>query len=91
MNVTIKPGAATQDAAQIDSIVNQIREDMKVLNDAINSTIPSGIQTNWSEELLNSWRQYYGGDVDSTLAEMAASATNLRMAVEKTLQYSNEM
>lgn len=91
MNVTIKPGVALQDATQIDSIVNQIREDMKTLNDVITNTIPSGIQTKWSEELLNNWRQYYGGDVDSAMAEMALSASNLRMAVEQVLQYSNQI
>lgn len=91
MNVTIKPGAALEDATQIDSIVNQIREDMKVLNDAINNTIPSGIQTTWGDELSRNWQQYYGSDVDEALVEMAASASNLRMAVDQILKYSNEI
>ena len=35
MNITINPGAATDDAAQIDSIVSQMEEDMQVLDSAI--------------------------------------------------------
>lgn len=90
MDLTIRPGAALQDATQVDTIVNQIKEDMRTLNDVITSTIPTGIQTRWAEELLNSWTHYYNSEIDSALEEMVESATNLRVAVEKVLQYSNE-
>lgn len=90
MNLTIRPGAALQDATQVDTIVNQIREDMKTLNDVITSIIPMEIQTNWSGELLNNWVRYYNSEVDSSLEEMTESATNLRTSVEKVLQYSSE-
>ena len=49
MNITINPGAATDDAAQIDTIVGQIEQDMQTLDAAIKRTIPDGIQTDWSE------------------------------------------
>ena len=35
MNLTINPGAATEDAAQIDSIVNDIESAMETLDAAI--------------------------------------------------------
>ena len=49
MNITITPGAATQDAAEIDSIVSSIESSMEVLDAAIKRNIPSGIETTWSE------------------------------------------
>ena len=48
MNIKINPGAATEDAAQIDSLVQTIEESMQTLDSAIKSTIPDGIQTDWS-------------------------------------------
>ena len=91
MNVTIKPGVALQDATQIDTIINQIREDMRILDETITNIIPEKVQTSWSEELLNGWKQYYNREVDVALEEMAVCATNLRMAVDKVLEYSNEI
>ena len=35
MNITINPGAATDDASQIDSLVQTIQESMETLNNAI--------------------------------------------------------
>ena len=35
MNITINPGAATDDAAQIDSLVSTMQESMEVLNNTI--------------------------------------------------------
>ena len=49
MNITINPGAATDDAAQIDSIVSTTEENMQTLDAAIKSAIPEGIQTTWSD------------------------------------------
>lgn len=91
MDITIRPGAALEDATQIDSIINQIRDDMKVLNDVINEVIPEKITTTWSDELSRNWHQYYGGDVETAMEGMSTSAANLRKAVEKALQYSNEI
>lgn len=88
MNITIRPGAATDDASQIDSIINSIRTSMEELNRIITSTIPSGIETDWSEEVLSNWNTYYGADVPAALEEMELSATNLRLAVEESLRYS---
>ncbi len=90
MNITINPGAATQDAAQIDKIVSEIQEDMATLNQAIENTIPEGIQTTWSETVKENWKKYYTGDIPAAMEDMKLSATNLRVAVNQALSYSKE-
>lgn len=90
MNITINPGAATDDAAQIDSIVSTMEENMQTLDAAIKSTIPEGIQTTWSDTVRSNWESYYGADVPAAMADMKLSATNLRLAVEQALAYDQE-
>ncbi len=90
MNITITPGAATEDAAQIDSIVETMERCMETLDGAIKRNIPDGIETSWSDEVKNNWCNYYSSDVPEAMAEMKQSATNLRMAVEAALKYSGE-
>ncbi len=90
MNITITPGAATDDAAQIDSIVSTMQEDMETLNNAIKSTIPDGIQTTWSDTVRNNWEGYYSADVPAAMEDMKLSAANLRLAVEQALAYDQE-
>lgn len=90
MNITINPGAATDDAAQIDSIVSQMEEDMQVLDSAIKRNIPDGIQTTWSDTVRTNWESYYTADVPQAMEEMKLSATNLRLAVDQALKYDQE-
>ncbi len=90
MNITINPGAATDDASQIDSIVSTMEENMQKLNAAIKSTIPEGIQTTWSDTVRTNWETYYGADVPAAMEDMKLSATNLRLAVEQALSYDQE-
>ena len=90
MNITINPGAATDDATQIDSLVQTMEESMETLNNAIKNTIPSGIQTTWSETVRENWETYYTADVPAAMEDMKLSASNLRLAVEQALQYSRE-
>ncbi len=90
MNITINPGAATDDAAQIDSIVSTTEENMQTLDAAIKSAIPEGIQTTWSDTVRTNWETYYGADVPAAMADMKLSATNLRLAVEQALAYDQE-
>lgn len=90
MNITINPGAATDDAAQIDSLVQSIEESAETLNNAIKNTIPSGIQTTWSETVRENWESYYTADIPQALEDMRLSATNLRLAVEQALNYDQE-
>ncbi len=90
MNITINPGAATDDAAQIDSIVSTMEENMQTLDAAIKSAIPEGIQTTWSDTVRTNWETYYGADVPAAMADMKLSATNLRLAVEQALAYDQE-
>ncbi len=90
MNITINPGAATDDASQIDSIVSTMEENMQTLDAAIKSTIPDGIQTTWSDTVRSNWESYYGADVPAAMEDMKLSATNLRLAVEQALAYDQE-
>lgn len=90
MNITITPGAATDDAAQIDKIVSDIEANLETLDAAIKRNIPNGVQTTWSDEVRNNWETYYSADVPAAMADMKLSATNLRMAVDQALKYSNE-
>lgn len=90
MNVTLTPGAATDDAVQIDQIVATIQEDMQTLDSAIKATIPDGIQTTWSDTVRSNWEQYYNSDVPAAMEDMKLSATNLRMAVEEVVAYDQE-
>ncbi len=90
MNITINPGAATDDAAQIDSLIQTIEESMETLDSAIKNTIPSGIQTTWSETVRENWENYYTSDVPSAMEDMKLSATNLRLAIEQALKYDQE-
>jgi hypothetical protein len=90
MNIKINPGAATEDAAQIDSLVQTIEESMQTLDSAIKSTIPDGIQTDWSEIVKSNWVNYYTADVPAAMEDMKLSAANLRVAVQQALDYSQE-
>ncbi len=88
--ITINPGAATDDAAQIDSIVSTMEENMQTLDAAIKSAIPEGIQTTWSDTVRTNWETYYSADVPAAMEDMKLSATNLRLAVEQALSYDQE-
>ena len=90
MNLTITPGAAIDDAAQIDSIVASIQNSMETLDGAIKNTIPDGIQTTWSETVRTNWEQYYSSDVPAAMEDMKLSASNLRLAVEQAQAYDQE-
>ena len=90
MNITINPGAATDDASQIDSIVSTMEENMQTLDAAIKSTLPDGIQTTWSDTVRSNWESYYGADVPAAMEDMKLSAKNLRLAVEQALAYDQE-
>ena len=90
MDLTIKPGAATDDAVQIDQIVAQIRSDMETLDAAMKRNIPNGIQTTWSERVSDNWNSYYNADLHTGMEEMETSATNLRLAVQASLKYDEE-
>ena len=90
MNIEIKPGAALDDASQIESIVSTIESSMAELNQIINRTIPAGIMTEWSEEVKGNWMHYYAGDIPAAMDSMKASARNLKVAVDEALAYSKE-
>lgn len=90
MNVTLKPGAATDDARQIDIIIQKISDSMAELDRAMNSAIPNGIRTTWSLSVKDNWDKYYTADIPATLDDMKLSATNLRLAIEEVIAYDRE-
>lgn len=91
MDLYIRPGAATDDAVQIDQIVSQIDRDMEVLNAAIANYISEGkIQIEWADNLKSNWQKYYTSDVPVAMEEMKKSAANLRLAVDETIKYAQE-
>ena len=88
MNLTIAPGAATEDVKEIEQIVNSIDESMTELNEIINRRIPSGVDTDWSNRLLENWTTCYNNSVQNAMEGMRLSATNLQMAVDAALEYN---
>ncbi len=90
MELTIKPGAATDDARQIETIVSGISDDMDELNRVFRDIIPEEINTSWSDTLLSNWNTYYQADIPEAMENMEYSATNLQLAVEKALAYDQE-
>ncbi len=90
MNITINPGAATEDALRIDEIVNNIEANMEVLDAAIKRNIPDGIETTWSDEVKTNWETYYSSDIPEVMQEMKQSAANLRLAVDQAVKYSGQ-
>lgn len=90
MNLTILPGAATEDATQIDKIVTEMQQQMDELNATIKRDIPDGVETTWSNTVRENWEGYYGADIPEAMEAMKLSAANLRLAVEQALQYDQE-
>lgn len=88
MNITIKPGAAIDDATQIKDIVGKIEESLIELDSKVKKNIPEGVSTDWSRELLENWNTYFKNDVPAALANMRLSAENLNKAVDAALAYS---
>lgn len=88
MNITIKPGAAIDDATQIKDIVGKIEESLIELDSKVKKNIPEGVSTDWSRELLANWNTYFKNDVPAALANMRLSADNLNRAVDAALAYS---
>ena len=86
--VIINTAAARDDAAHIESIVSQITNDLRQLEESINKYIPEYIQTSWSAHLKEDWTSYYGHEIPAAMEEMKLSAVNLQNAVNEALRYS---
>lgn len=87
MDVTIRENAALDGATQIDEIVSKIDETLATLNSVMHECIPEEVNTVWSNEVLDNWESYYLKDVENKMAEMKASAVNLRSAVDAVVKY----
>lgn len=88
MNVTINPGAALDDAKEIDTIVDNISDSLEKLDSVITNNFPENVNMDWSNELLEAWTKCYDSGIPTALEAMKASAANLRLAVENVLTYS---
>lgn len=89
-SIIIKPGAALDDAREIDSIIENVKNYMEELNNKINAYIPNELNTTWAENLKNNWTSYYSADIPEAMEEMKKSATNLRLAVDSALAFDQE-
>lgn len=87
-SIRINPNAALDDAQHIDTIIEDIDKEMNELDRVIKNTIPDGIRTDWSEKVRQDWQSYYNESIPEAMAAMKVSATNLRLAVDKAIQYS---
>ena len=77
MNLEIRPGAALDDAQEIDNIVGRMKAAMEELNTIIlNNMGPVG-----SEKPIST-------DLPATMDAMQLSASNLRQAVDAAVRYS---
>jgi len=88
MQLTIKPGAALEDAQQINSIVENIQRDMDELEKTIKSIIPERVRLDWADRLRANWEKYYTNEVPAAIADMKLSAYNLKKAVDDSVTYS---
>ncbi len=84
----IKPGAALEDAKQIETIVETIQECLRKLDECISKNIPNELETTWSKELDDAWQKSYKGSIQDIMDEMKSSATEVQKAVFKALDYS---
>ncbi len=87
MNLQINPGAALDDAQQIDSIVTSIQESMAELDAAMKADTT---EAEWADKVKSNWNNYYNADVANGMNDMKLSATNLRTAVQQAMDYSME-
>ncbi len=92
-NIEITPGAALDDAKQIDAIVATMADAMDKLNQIITNKMgESGsgkpISTDWAGTVSDNWKQYYTTDIPNTMEEMKKSAANLRLAVDNAINFS---
>ncbi len=90
MNITIKPGAATDDAQQISSIVSTITADMEECDKILKQLATGELSLDWADTLYSQWQGYFNSDIPEAMAEMQQSSTNLQTAVSAAIAYSQE-
>ena len=90
MNITIKPGAATDDAQQISSIVSTITADMEECDKILYKLTADELSLDWADTLYSQWKSYFNTDIPEAMAEMQQSSTNLQTAVSAAIAYSQE-
>lgn len=90
MNLTIKPGAATDDAQQISNIVSRITIDMEECDKILKLLTLSDLNLDWTDALYDQWKSYFKTDIPEAMAEMQQSAKNLQAAVSAAIAYSQE-
>ena len=90
MNITIMPGAATEDVKKIEEIVKAIDRCMLELDGVITRNIPERLETNWSVAFREEWQRFYKDSVKTVMNGMLLSASNLQKAVDAAIAYSEQ-
>lgn len=88
LNLTINTDSVSSDALDIDTIVENMQQHLAELEKVIKDNIPSGVDTDWSNELKDDWVNFYNGPVEDGMESLKASAKALRDAVQAALEYN---
>jgi hypothetical protein len=91
MGLKVNKKSALAAALEIDEIITRMNESMATLDDVIRETIPDRIDTEWSNELRESWQKYYNVNINENIEEMRKNGSILRKAVEIALSFSTKI
>ncbi len=83
--------AQTEDeASQIDSYVSALDTAFDELVTKIDKAVNNDIQTDWGAQITANLQKYRKNTMDDALADMHASATNLRATADAADRFSKE-
>lgn len=91
MELKINKKSALAAALEIDEIITKMNDSMATLDDVIRETIPDLIDTEWSNELRESWQKYYNVNINENIDEMKKNGSRLRKAVRIAIKYSEKI
>ena len=91
MEIKINKKSALAAALEIDEIITNMNDSMATLDDVIRETIPDRIDTEWSNELRESWQKYYNVNINENIDEMKKNGSRLRKAVRIAIKYSEKI
>ncbi len=91
MGLKVNKKSALAAALEIDKIIDKMNDSMAILDDVIRETIPDRIDTDWSNELRESWQKYYNTSINENIEEMKKNGSRLRKAVQIALSFSKKI
>ena len=91
MELKINKKSALAAALEIDEIITKMKDSMATLDDVIRETIPDRIDTEWSNELRESWQKYYNVNINENIDEMKKNGSRLRKAIKIAIKYSEKI